>query len=272
MTDRTERSWVPDGLLMDKPHPARMYDYLVGGFHNFAADRQLADAVGEVYPHMRSGTVAQRAFLRRAVSFLVDQGIDQFLDMGSGLPTAGNVHEAAQAANPEARVVYVDNDPVVLAHSELMLSEDPRATLICEDLVNTDAIFNHEEVVALLDLSRPLGVLLNAALHYVLDDEEAQDAVDRFKDRLVPGSYMVLSHPCLDETSKEILDRVLPLYQSTSDTKVRSLDQIRQYFDGLELVEPGLVRAPLWRPEAPDDVLLDEPEQYLGFVGVGRKP
>jgi len=153
-----------------------------------------------------------------------------------------------------------------------MLSEDPRATLICEDMVNTEAIFNHQEVVDLLDLSQPLGVLFNAVLHYVLDDEEAQDAVDRFRDRLVPGSYVVLSHPCLDEVSREILDRVLPLYQSTSDTKMRSIDEIRRYFDGLELVEPGLVRAPLWRPEAPDDVLLDEPEQYLGFVGVGRKP
>jgi len=272
MTERTEGTWVPDGLLVDKPHPARIYDYLVGGFHNFTADRQMADAVGAVYPHLRIGTVAQRAFVRRAVRFLVDQGIDQFLDTGSGLPTAGNVHEAAQATNPEARVVYVDNDPVVLAHSELMLHDNPRATLICEDLVNTEAIFNHQEVKELLDLSQPLVVLFNAVLQYILDDEQAQDAVDRFKDRLVPGSYVVLSHPCLDETSREILDRVLSLYQSTSDTKVRSLDQIRRYFEGLELVEPGLVRAPLWRPEAPDDVLLDEPEQYLGFVGVGRKP
>ncbi|MGD2145413.1 MAG: SAM-dependent methyltransferase [Anaerolineae bacterium] len=272
MAERADRTWVPDGLLVDKPHPARIYDYLVGGFHNFAADRQLADAMGELYPHIRSGTVAQRAFLRRAVGFLADQGIDQFLDIGSGLPTAGNVHEAAQAANPEARVVYVDNDPVVLSHSELMLSEDPRATLICEDLVSTEAIFGHDKVKDLLDLSRPLAVLLNAVLHYVLDDEDAEDAVRRIKQRLVSGSYVVLSHPCLDEASREILDRVLPLYQSTSDTKVRSLDQIRRYFDGLELVEPGLVRAPVWRPEAPDDVLADQPEQYLGFVGVGRKP
>jgi hypothetical protein len=231
----------------------------------------MADAVGKVYPHVRIGAVAQRAFLRRAVRYLVDQGVDQFLDIGSGLPTAGNVHHAAQAANPSVRVVYVDNDPVVLAHSQVLLQDDPQTTLICEDLRDTGAILNHEGVVNLLEFGRPVAVMINVVLHYVVDDTEAQDAVRCLKEALVPGSYVAISHPCLDRVSGEIADRVRQLYQATANTKLRSLEQIQQFFSGLELVEPGLVRAPLWRPEAPDDVLLDEPEQYLGFVGVGCK-
>jgi O-methyltransferase involved in polyketide biosynthesis len=256
---------------MDKPNPARIYDYLVGGFHNFAADREMAYAIERIYPQVRIGTVAQRAFLRRAVRFLIDQGIDQFLDIGSGLPTAGNVHLAAQAADPDARVVYVDSDPVVLAHSQLLLEEDPHTTLIRADLRDTEAILNHEDVVDLLDFSRPLAVTLNAVLHYISDDAEAQAAVRRLRETLVPGSYVVISHPSLEGGSCQVVERLKELYRATAETTTRSLEQIQQFFAGCELVEPGLVRAPLWRPEGPDDVLLDQPEHYLGFVGVGRK-
>jgi hypothetical protein len=271
MTEGTERGWIPEGLLVDRPNPARIYDYLVGGFHNFAADREMAHTLERVYPQMRIGTVAHRAFVRRAVKFLVDQGIDQFLDLGSGLPTAGNVHHAAQAVDPDAHVVYVDNDPVVLAHSELMLHEDPHTTLICEDLRNTEAILQHEAVVDLLDLGRPLAVMCNAVLHYILDDAVAQASIGDLRDRLVPGSYVVISHACLDGGSRDVVERVKELYRSTADLRVRRLEQVQQFFAGLELVEPGLVRAPEWRPEGPDDVLLDQPQHYLGFVGVGRK-
>jgi hypothetical protein len=271
MTDRTDRSWVPDGILRVKPNPARLYDYLLGGFHNFAADRELAEGMEEFYPDVRVGAVAHRAFVRRALRFLVDQGIDQFLDIGSGLPTAGNVHQAAQAADPNARVVYVDNDPVVLAHSRMLLKDDPNTTLICVDLRDTEAILTHEEVVGLLDFSRPLAISLNAVLHYITDDAEAQAAVTGLIEPLVPGSYAMISHVSFDGASEEALARAVEFYRAAADINVRTWEQIRQFFDGLELIEPGLVRGPLWRPEGPDDVLLDQPGRYLGFVGVGRK-
>jgi O-methyltransferase involved in polyketide biosynthesis len=271
MKEGTERSWVPDGMLLDKPNPARLYDYFLGGFHNFAADRELADGMQEFFPDVRVGAIAQRAFLRRAIRFLIDQGIDQFLDIGSGLPTAGNVHQIAQAADPNARVVYVDNDPVVLAHSQILLQDDPNTTLICVDLRDTDAILSHEEVVDLFDFSRPLAVTFNAVLHYVTDDAQAQAAVRDLIDPLTAGSWVVISHVSLDGAARESLERGKEVYRSAADIRVRSREQIRQFFAGLELVEPGLVRGPLWRPESSDDVLFDRPERYLGFVGVGRK-
>jgi hypothetical protein len=256
---------------VDRPNPARLYDYLLGGFHNFAADRELADRMVGFYPEVRVGTVAHRAFVRRAIRFLVDRGIDQFLDIGSGLPTAGNVHQAAQAVDPNARVVYVDNDSVVLAHSRILLEDDANTTLICVDLRDTEAILHHEELVDVLDLSRPLGVTLNAVLHYITDDAEARAAVRGLIEALVPGSYATISHVSLDGASDEALERAVEFYRAAADVKVRTREQIRQFFDGLELVDPGLVRGPLWRPEGPDDVLLDHPDRYLGFVGLGRK-
>jgi hypothetical protein len=223
------------------------------------------------YPEVRVGTVAHRAFVRRAIRFLVDRGIDQFLDIGSGLPTAGNVHQAAQAVDPNVRVVYVDNDSVVLAHSRILLEDDANTTLICVDLRDTEAILHHEELVDVLDLSRPLGVTLNAVLHYITDDAEARAAVRGLIEALVPGSYATISHVSLDGASDEALERAVEFYRAAADVKVRTREQIRQFFDGLELVDPGLVRGPLWRPEGPDDVLLDHPDRYLGFVGLGRK-
>jgi hypothetical protein len=258
-------------MLLGRPNPARLYDYFLGGFHNFAADRELADGMQKLFPDARIGTIAQRAFLRRAIRFLIDQGIDQFLDIGSGLPTAGNVHQVAQTADPSARVVYVDNDPVVLAHSRILLQDDPNTTLICADLRDTNAIVSHDDVVDLLDFSRPLAVTFNAVLHYVTDDAQAQAAVRDLRDALTAASWVVISHVSLDGASQEYLEQAHELYRAAADVRVRSRKQILQFFAGLELVEPGLVRGPLWRPESPDDVLFDQPERYLGFVGVGRK-
>jgi O-methyltransferase involved in polyketide biosynthesis len=266
-----DRSWIPEGMLLDKPNPARLYDYLLGGFHNFAADRELAEGMKNFFPEVQVGAVAQRAFARRAVRFLVDQGIDQFLDIGSGLPTAGNVHQIVQAANPNAHVVYVDNDPVVLAHSEILLKDDPNTTLICVDLRDTDGIFSHDDVLDLFDLSRPLAVMLNAVLHYITDDAQAQAAVRGLLEPLTAGSYATISHVSLDGASDKALEPAVKFYRAAAEIRVRTREQIRQFFDGLELVEPGLIRAPLWRPESSDDVLFDHPEHYLGFAGVGRK-
>jgi hypothetical protein len=267
------KTWIPDEILLDKPNAARMYDYWLGGYHNFEADRIAAEKIAAIVPDVRLNSQANRAFLRRSVNFLVTQGIDQFLDIGSGIPTAGNVHEVAQAANPAARVVYVDIDPVAITHSRAILKDNPNAISILGDVGQPDRILNHVAVKNLLDFSQPLAVMLVAVLHYVTDDEQAYGAVRTLHDALAPGSYVAISHPSFEGAASDVYERAAKLYtKSTAQAGERSSAQIRQFFDGFELVEPGLVRAPLWRPEGPDDVLLDRPERYMGFVGVGRKP
>ncbi len=264
--------WKPEDVPLDKPNAARIYDYLLGGYHNFEVDRMVAEKMIELYPDMRVSAQANRAFLRRAVRFLATEGIEQFLDIGSGIPTAGNVHEVAQQANPAARVVYVDVDPVAVAHSRSMLQDNPNATIIRGDVGQPAQILNHAEVRKLLDFSRPVGVLLVAVLHYITDDEMAYGAVRTLRDALAPGSYVVVSHASFEGAAPEAYEQISRLYaQSTAQNRVRSRAEIERFFDGFELVEPGLVRCPLWRPESPDDVLLDRPEWFMGFCGVGRK-
>ena len=265
--------WIPDDVWLDKPSAARVYDYLLGGYHNFEIDRLMAEKLLEMLPDARLGTQACRAFLRRVVNFLSEQGIDQFLDIGSGLPTVGNVHEVAQKANPAARVVYVDIDPVAVAHARAILKDNPNATAIQADVRQPERILNHVEVKNLLDFSQPVGVLLLSVLHYVTDDEEAYGAVRTLRNALAPGSYVAISHASLEGLAHDIYERVSRLYaRSTAQNKLRSYAEIQQFFDGLELVEPGVVRTPLWRPEGLDDPFLDQPDQIMGFVGAGRKP
>ena len=267
------QTWVPDGTPLDKPNPARMYDYYLGGYHNFEIDRLVSDQINEIYPDMLPSAHANRAFLRRVVEFLAAQGVDQFLDIGSGLPTVGNVHEVAQRANPAARVVYVDIDPIAVAHSEAILVDNPNAAAIQGDVRQPDSILDHATVQELLDFSRPMGILLLTVVHYVVDDEKAYGAVRTLRDALAPGSYVAISHLSYDGVPREIAEPIRQLgARSAISSQARSRAEILSLFDGLELVEPGLVRAPLWRPEGPDDVLLDKPERVPGWVGVGRKP
>ncbi|MEA3377796.1 MAG: SAM-dependent methyltransferase [Chloroflexota bacterium] len=266
------QSWVPDDISLDKPNPARIYDYYLGGHHNFAADREVAERTKQAFPDIRIGAVAHRAFLRRVIRFLATQGLDQYLDIGSGLPTAGNVHELARAVNPDAQVVYVDVDPVVIAHSGAMLRDVPYATIIQADLREPSTILEHEEVRRLLDLDRPLSLTMTAVFHYVTDDQVAYRSARVLTDALAPGSYVVISHTALEEGREELLGRGAEAYRAAANVRPRTWPEIARFFDGLELVEPGLVRGPLWRPEGPDDLLLDQPERYMGVVGVARKP
>ncbi len=267
------KTWSPDETALDKPNPARIYDYLIGGYHNFEADRMVAEKMLALDPEMRLAAQSHRAFLRRTVNFLVAQGLDQFLDIGSGIPTVGNVHEVAQMADPAARVVYVDIDPVAVTHSNAILQDNPNATAIQADVRQPERILNHVEVKNLLDFSQPVGILMLTVLHYVTDDEEAYGAVRTLRDALAPGSYVAISHASLEGVAHDVYERVSRLYaRSTAQNRMRSYAEIQQFFDGFELVEPGLVRTPLWRPEGPGDPLLDRPERIMGFVGVGRKP
>ena len=267
------RMWIPEGIPLDKPSPARIYDYNLGGYHNFEIDRMVAEQINKIYPDMALNARVCRAFLRRVVEFLVTQGIDQFLDIGSGLPTVGNVHEIAQGASPATRVVYVDIDPIAVAHSKAILADNPNAAAIQADAGHPDQILSHPVVEDLVDFSEPMGVLLLTVLHYVVEDEKAYGAVRVLRDALVPDSYIALSHLSYDDAPPEIIE---PLRQigarSEIPAKARSYAEALRFFDGLELAEPGRVRPPLWRPEGPDDVLLDSPERVLGWAGVGRKP
>ena len=261
--------WIPERVPLDRPSAARIYDYMLGGYHNFEVDRKVAHQLLEVWPESRLGAMANRAFLRRAVRFLMEQGIDQILDLGSGIPTVGNVHEVAEVVNPGARVVYVDIDPIAVAHSRAMLEDNPRATAIRADVRKPQAILDDPEVQSLLDLERPLGLLLVAILHYVVDDTEALGAMGTFRDAMVPGSYCVIAHSGSESLGKK---RMREVFSKVTTTRARDPDTILQLFDGFELVEPGLVQTPLWRPEGPDDIFLDEPEKALTLAGIARKP
>ncbi len=258
---------------ISSPSCARMYDYWLGGSHNFAVDREAAEHVLSAMPSMRSIIQANRAFLRRAVRFLVEQGVDQFFDVGSGLPTVGNVHEIAQAINPEARVVYVDIDPVVVAYASALLADNKLAIALQGDLRQPERLLQDDAVCQLLDFRRPVALLFCSVLHFVLDDREVARIVDTFSDAMCSGSYLVVTHASYDYLPSEVGAQV----EQSSVTvgtplHARGRAEIARFFEAFELVDPGLVYLPQWRPEDPDDLFLDHPEQSSGYAGVGRKP
>jgi S-adenosyl methyltransferase len=258
------------------PNPARIYDYFLGGKDNFPADREVADQVVAIAPVARDVVQDNRAFLRRAVRVLTrEAGIRQFIDLGSGLPTQGNVHEIAQAIAPDARVVYVDNDAMVVTHSRALLAGD-NTLAVQADLREPDLILGHPEVRQLIDFDQPIALLLMAILHFIPDDEEPLGIVARFRDALPAGSYLAISHGTRDvpvrtdmsaEEMAEMGARVERLYQLTTASLVtRTRGQVERFFDGFDLLEPGLVEIQLWRPDGRDSML---PGGFYG--GVGRK-
>jgi SAM-dependent methyltransferase len=268
-----QERWIPPEVPPDKPNAARIYDYFLGGYHNFAQDRAVAEQLLQLYPDLLLTGQANRAFLRRAVTYLSARGIDQFLDIGSGIPTMGNVHEVAQAINPEARVVYVDIDPIAVAHAQTMLFGNERASAICADVCQPEAILAHSEVQRLLDIERPLGLVLVAVLHYVVDDDVAFGAVDRLQRALAVGSCLVLAHPTFVEFAGKPAspEAGRAIMRKVSETVRRTRDQIVGFFGDWDIVEPKLVLTPLWRPEGPDDPLLTEPQRAFALGGVACK-
>jgi hypothetical protein len=258
------------------PNPARIYDYLLGGKDNFPADRDVADQMLAIAPVAREVVEDNRAFLRRAVRFLTrEAGVRQFLDLGSGLPTQGNVHEIAQADTPSARVVYVDNDAMVVTHSQALLAGD-NTVAVQADLREPEAILAHPEVRELIDLDRPVALLLMAILHFIPDEQDPYGIVARFRDGLPAGSYLAISHGTRDipvrpdmsaEQMAEMGAKVEQLYQLTTGSLVtRTKAEVERFFAGLELLEPGLVEIQRWRPDGHDPLL---PGGFYG--GVGRR-
>lgn len=262
-------NWVPAGVDIEQPSVARVYDYYLGGSHNFAADRAFAAKVMAALPSIQNVIQENRAFLRRAVRFMVDAGIDQFVDLGSGIPTVGNVHEVAQALNPGVTVAYVDHDPVAIAHSRALLADTPGTTVVKADLRHGDSALSHPDLTKLIDLSRPVAVLIIAVLHFVPDLEEARTIVARVREQLTPGSYIALSHASSEAESKGV-DETESLYSSdVTEMAMRSRAEIESLFGTMRMVPPGVVTLPMWRPEVPEEVTPDM-EEYPGYGGVAH--
>ncbi|WP_433154821.1 SAM-dependent methyltransferase [Actinomadura nitritigenes] len=265
-----DSEWIPPEVDSQRPSVARVYDFLLGGGHNFASDRDLATGLLRIEPRARELAHANRAFLRRAVRAAARAGVDQFVDIGSGIPTQGNVHEVAQSVNPHARVVYVDNDDVAVAHSRSILAGNDRATVVQADMRRPAEILEHAELNRVVDLSRPVAFLLVAALHLVKDDEDPAGIASALRDAGAPGSHLVLSH-LTHEAQPGKTAAIGKLYdRATSPAVSRSHAEILRFFDGWDLLDPGLVYVPLWRPDDGDEVR--DPERFLVFGGVGRRP
>jgi len=241
----------PD-LQIDRPHPARVYDYLLGGKDNYAADRAAAEAGMKANPNSLVPPRQNRAFLRRAVSYLVAQaGISQFLDIGTGIPTSPNVHEIAQDSNPQARIVYVDNDPIVLSHARALLTSCPvgKTAYIDADLRDVDRILGSPELHGTLDLSQPVALLLIAVLHFIPDGDGPHGIVERLIAGLPSGSYLALSH-LTGDFDPAAWEGVAAVYRRSGVTmQVRSHPDVERFFAGLDVIEPGVVSLPRWRPD-----------------------
>jgi len=256
---------------------ARMYDYYLGGIHNFPADREAAQKIIAQCPFIPAGARANRAFVRRSVGYLADVGIRQFLDLGSGIPTEGNVHEIAQGIAPDARVVYVDIDPVAVAESLDMLHGNDRATAIRADIRDVKAVLAHPQVGKLLDFDRPIGLILGAVLHFVPADAEAYALVEELVTALVPGSYLAVSHGASESFPAVVHDkaqRVADVYkrQTATLSTARTQAGVARFFTGrVEPVDPGVVWAPEWRP-TPEDwaEFAEDPGRSCSWAGVGR--
>ncbi|MBB4710869.1 SAM-dependent methyltransferase [Streptomyces luteogriseus] len=264
-------AWAPRSIDISVPSVSRMYDYYLGGSHNFEVDREAARRAMEFMPGLPKVMQANRAFMRRAVQYAAGQGISQFLDVGSGIPTFGNVHEVAQAARPGARVVYVDHDPVAVAHSQAVLEGNDDAGVVAADLRKPQEILRSPEVERLIDLNQPVALLLVAILHFVEDEDDPYGAVAELREALAPGSLLVLTHASYEgiPLPPERAGGAVDVYEDIRNPLImRSREEIARFFEGYDMVEPGLVAMPRWRPDTtPED---EDPYAFSGFAGVGR--
>jgi hypothetical protein len=261
---------APGGLDTSVPHIARVYDYWLGGKDNFAADREAAEQVMAAYPGILRDVRAQRAFLARAVGYLAGvAGIGQFLDIGTGIPTADNTHEVAQDVAPGCRVVYVDNDPMVLAHARALLTGITAPTAYVDaDLRDTGKVL--AQAARLLDFSQPVAVMLISVLHLIPDADDPHAIVTRLMQAVPSGSWLALSHPARDVHPQQVTEAASRFNQlAPAKATLRTREQILRFFDGLELLEPGLVQVHQWRPglAAPG-----HHQEAAGYCGLARKP
>ncbi|HJP74341.1 MAG TPA: SAM-dependent methyltransferase [Pseudonocardiaceae bacterium] len=256
--------------MTERPNAARMYDYMLGGSTNFAVDREAADQMLAVGGATTAPARLNRAFLGRAVRFMTEQGIDQFLDLGSGIPSVGNVHEIAQTANPEARVVYVDNEPVAVHHARELLAGNDRAVMINADLRDVPGVVGNAETRRLLDFGRPVGLLMVAIFHFIPDDDRPAEIVSGYLRALIGGGYLAISH--FSDNGLVQAREAATLYRRTTTPVVaRTRAEIGALLAGTELVEPGLVWTPEWRPDGGEPTL-ESPSDARIYAAVGEIP
>jgi len=254
-------------LRTDVPHPARIYDYLLGGKDNFQRDREAADEIVVDWPHLPRSMRANRSFMARVARHLAEEhGIRQFLDVGTGLPTAPNLHDVVQSVAPDARVVYVDNDPIVLVHARALLSSGPhgRTAYIDADLRDPQAILDAPQFADTLDPSAPVALSLIAILQFIPDEEEAHAVVRRLLDRLPSGSALALSTVTAESAPREVADGVAAYNARGIPTKARTLEQVRRFFDGLDLIDPGVTLVNHWHP---DELARATPDSHVHMYG-----
>ncbi|GHH50682.1 SAM-dependent methyltransferase [Streptomyces candidus] len=269
--DRTTGSSAPVVIDTSKPHPARMYDWFLGGKDNYPVDEEMAQQLLQLDPRGRDMARVNRAVMHRATRWLAENGVRQFLDIGTGIPTEPNLHQVAQGIAPDARIVYCDNDPIVLAHAEALLRSTPQGATeyIQADAREPAAILEHAGKT--LDFERPLALSLVALLHFIGDEEGAYDIVRSLMDRLASGSYLVLTHVARD-FDPEGADKAAAMYKARGLTlQPRTREQVARFFDGYELVEPGVSLSAEWRPELGEPVPVTGDDPIPGWVGVARK-
>jgi hypothetical protein len=264
---------LPQDINTDVAHPARVYDYWLGGKDNFPADRALAEHIMEAIPTMRTMAAANREFLSRAVRYLAEEaGIRQFLDIGTGIPTSPNVHEVAQAVTPDSRVVYVDNDPIVLAHARALLTsqEAGETSFIGADLRQPKSILDHPTLTSTLDLSRPVAVMLVAVLMYFRDTDNPNpfEMVATLLEAMPPGSYLAITHPTADFNPEAMGGAVAAAERSGVTLVPRNQAETEEFFAGLDVVDPGVTPVLSWRPDKPPD----DPRSAYYWAGIARKP
>lgn len=268
--DRPE--WAPPGIDVERPSAARLYDYFLGGSHNFAADRAMAAQLLATAPDIPLIAQANRAFLRRAVHMLAESGIRQFLDIGSGIPTLGNVHEVAREIVPDARVVYVDLDPVAVAHSSVLIRGQEGVAAIQGDVRKPGDILHHEKVRELIDFTEPVALLILALLQFVRDEDDPAGIMAQLRGALPSGSYLALSHGVVDGWRHD-KEMVKSLYsRTTTPAASRTRADVAPFFGDFELVDPGLVWVTQWRPDQPSNIDGIKAAKSAVVAGVGRKP
>ncbi|TDC55793.1 hypothetical protein E1281_10725 [Actinomadura sp. KC345] len=273
MSDMEE---APPGVDITVPSPARLYDYYLGGTDNYEVDRQAAESIRAQMPELEDAAWANRGFLQRSTRWLAEQGIRQFIDIGAGLPTMNNTHDAAQAVAPDARVVYVDNDPIVRVHANTLLEGSSGTAFITAELRDLDGVLGHEETLATLDLGEPVGLLLMAVTHFLSDEEDPWGLVRRYMSRLAPGSYLAMSAATPDRHAEGAVDAINDVYaRSTSNAYMRSRPDVERFFDGMEIVPPWKGAAPKvcyigeWGAEDPDAA--DSDGSRWAYCAVARR-
>lgn len=269
----TEHGLNADQIDTSQPHPARMYDYYLGGRDNYEVDRIAADRIISIVPEILDGSRQNRAFMRRAVRTVVAQhGIRQIIDIGTGIPTSPNTHEVAQAVAPETRVVYLDNDPIVAVHANARLTGVGHTAFLLGDVREPVALMTRLRDEELIDFDRPVALVLVAVMHFVQDSEQPYEIVAELRELLPPGSFMALSHAASFPVPAETVPRLaelLDIYKTASSPlTMRSPEAIEKFFDGFEVIDPGVTSVPMWRPDPADG----EPKRTGIYGGVGYKP